>query len=98
MHSDYVAVQLSDNSSVYITNCSFQTDSEVHFTLLNHNSTLTLSDGVNMVSGCGLSNQGNGTTNALPGTYNFDVSSYVDTNAFTVTENTEAGTWTVAAR
>ena len=40
----------------------------------------------------------NSTVVCEAGTYNFDVSSYVDTNAFTVTENTEAGTWTVTAR
>ena len=40
----------------------------------------------------------NSTVVCEAGTYNFDVSSYVDTNAFTVTENTEAGTWTVTAK
>ena len=35
----------------------------------------------------------------LPGTYNFDITNYsVDTDLYTVTENTEAGTWTVAAK
>ena len=96
VHSDYIAVDSSFNSSVYVTNCSFQTDSEQHFTLLIHNSTLTLSGSVNMVSGAGLSNQGSGTTKALAGTYNFDVSSYVDTDIYNVTND---GTiWTVTAK
>ena len=33
----------------------------------------------------------------LPGTYNFDPTSYVDTNAYTVTDNGN-GTWTVTAK
>ena len=40
----------------------------------------------------------NGDMTCLAGTYNFDISSYVDTNAFTVTENTGTGTWTVTAK
>ena len=63
---------------------------------MNHNSTLTLSGSVNMLSGAGLSNQENGTTKALPGTYNFDVSSYVDTDIYNVTDD---GTiWTVTEK
>ena len=39
------------------------------------------------------------TITVLPGTYNFDITNYsVDTDLYTVTENTEAGTWTVAAK
>ena len=96
VHSYIVAVDSSNNSSVYVTNCSFQIDSEEHFTLLNHNSTLTLSGVVKMLSGGGLSNQGNGTTKALPGTYNFNVSSYVDTDIYNVTDD---GTiWTVTKK
>ena len=33
----------------------------------------------------------------LPGTYNFDPTSYVDAGAYTVTDNGD-GTWTVAAK
>ena len=33
----------------------------------------------------------------LPGTYNIDPTSYVDTDAYTVTDNGD-GTWTVAAK
>lgn len=97
VHSYSVAVGLNDNSSVYVTNCSFQTDFEENYTLLNHSSTLTLSGVVKMLSGGGLSNQGVGeTTNALPGTYNFDVSSYVDTDIYNVTDD---GTiWTVTEK
>ena len=39
-----------------------------------------------------------GDMTCLAGTYNFDVSSYVDTNVFAVTENTKAGTWTVTPK
>lgn len=97
VHSDFAAVDLNNNSSAYVTNCSFQIDSEVHFTLMNHSSTLTLSGSVSMLSGGGLSNQGVGeTTKALAGTYNFDVSSYVDTDIYNVTND---GTiWTVTAK
>lgn len=97
VHSYYVAMFLNDNSSVYVTNCSFQTDFEENYTLLNHSSTLTLSGSVNILSGGGLSNQGVGeTTKALAGTYNFDVSSYVDTNIYNVTDD---GTiWTVTKK
>ena len=39
------------------------------------------------------------TITVLPGTYNFDITNYsVDTDLYTVTVNTEAGTWTVAAK
>ena len=64
---------------------------------MNHSSTLTLSGSVSMLSGAGLSNQGVGeTTKALAGTYNFDVSSYVDTDIYNVTDD---GTiWTVTAK
>ena len=97
VHSYSVAMFSNDNSSVYVTNCSFQTDFEGNYTLLNHSSTLTLSGSVNILSGGGLSNQGVGeTTKALPGTYNFDVSSYVDTDIYNVTDD---GTiWTVTAK
>ena len=97
VHSYSVAMFSNDNSSVYVTNCSFQTDFEENYTLLNHSSTLTLSGSVNILSGGGLSNQGVGeTTKALPGTYNFDVSSYVDTDIYNVTDD---GTiWTVTAK
>ena len=97
VHSYSVAMFSNDNSSVYVTNCSFQTDFESNYTLLNHSSTLTLSGSVNILSGGGLSNQGVGeTTKALPGTYNFDVSSYVDTDLYNVTND---GTiWTVTAK
>ena len=38
-----------------------------------------------------------GKVTVLPGTYNFDPTSYVDTNTYTVTDNGD-GTWTVAAK
>ena len=38
-----------------------------------------------------------GNVTVLPGTYNFDPTSYVDTNTYTVTDNGD-GTWTVAEK
>ena len=38
-----------------------------------------------------------GNVTVLPGTYNIDITSYVDADAFTVTDNGD-GTWTVAAK
>ena len=38
-----------------------------------------------------------GKVTVLPGTYNIDITSYVDADAFTVTDNGD-GTWTVAAK
>lgn len=46
--------------------------------------------------GAGLSDQLGATTTALPGTYNFDISGYVDTNLYDVTN--DGATWTVAAK
>ena len=38
-----------------------------------------------------------GKVTVLPGTYNFDPTSYVDTNTYTVTNNGD-GKWTVAEK
>ena len=38
-----------------------------------------------------------GNVTVLPGTYNFDPTSYVDADTYTVTDNGD-GTWTVAEK
>ena len=58
--------------------------------------TLTLSGTVNTEGGIRNINAASVVT-VLPGTYNFDPTSYVDTNAYTVTDNGN-GTWTVTAK
>ena len=45
----------------------------------------------------GTSSGATATTVCLPGTYNFDPTAYVDQALYSVTANTEAGTWTVTA-
>ena len=58
--------------------------------------TLTLSGTVRMDGG--VYNQYNASVvTVLPGTYNFDPTSYVDADTYTVTDNGD-GTWTVAAK
>ena len=56
---------------------------------------LILSGKVELISG-GINR--NGKIDVLPGTYNFDVSDYVDINRYSVTKNEETGIWTVAEK
>ena len=58
--------------------------------------TLTLSGTVNMTGGI-YNRYAASVVTVLPGTYNFDPTSYVDAGAYTVTDNGD-GTWTVAAK
>ena len=58
--------------------------------------TLTLSGTVNMAGGI-YNYYAASVVTVLPGTYNFDPTSYVDADAYTVTDNGN-GTWTVAAK
>ena len=58
--------------------------------------TLTLSGTVNM-EGSIYNAYAASVVTVLPGTYNIDPTSYVDTDAYTVTDNVD-GTWTVAAK
>ena len=58
--------------------------------------TLTLSGTVNM-EGSIYNAYAASVVTVLPGTYNIDPTSYVDTDAYTVTDNGD-GTWTVAAK
>ena len=58
--------------------------------------TLTLSGTVNTEGGI-YNRYASSVVTVLPGTYNIDPTSYVDTDAYTVTDNGD-GTWTVAAK
>ena len=58
--------------------------------------TLTLSGTVNMAGGI-CNRYAASVVTVLPGTYNFDPTSYVDADAYSVTDNGN-GTWTVAAK
>ena len=58
--------------------------------------TLTLSGTVNMTGGICNTYTASVVT-VLPGTYNIDITSYVDTNTYNVTTN-DNGTWTVAEK
>lgn len=90
-----MSLGLYSSSPAYITDSEFHTTvSSTAFTVLN-GGTLTLSGVVKTVGGAGFSNQGD-TVTALPGTYNFDVSSYVDTTLYDVTN--DGTTWTVTAK
>lgn len=90
-----MSLGLYSRSPAYITDSEFHTTVKTTaFTILN-GGTLTLSGAVKTVGGAGFSNQGD-TVTALPGTYNFDVSSYVDKTLCDVTND---GTiWTVTAK
>ena len=90
-----MSLGLYSRSSAYITDSEFHTTvSSTAFTVLN-GGTLTLSGVVKTVGGAGFSNQG-GTVTALPGNYNFDVSSYVDTTLYDVIN--DGATWVVTAK
>ena len=90
-----MSLGLYSRSSAYITDSEFHTTTKTtEFTILNCG-TLTLSGVVKTVGGAGFSNQG-GTVTALPGNYNFDVSSYVDTTLYDVIN--DGATWVVTAK
>ena len=81
--------------TVRITDCEIQISNSRHYSFINQ-SDLTLSGKVNINGGAGFSNQMKGTAKALPGTYNFDVSGYVDTSLYDVIN--DGTTWTVTAK
>lgn len=79
-----------------VINCSYDESSYLQV-LLVRSGTLTLSGMVEINNAnTPLDKWEAGTVTVLSGTYNFDVSSYVDTNQFSVTES--SGTWTVTAK
>ena len=82
-------LKIGENTTAYVTDCKIQATNYSY--VLVTSGDLTLSGSVNL-KGSGFNKEG-GTVNALPGTYNFDVSEYVDINRYSVTNN--AGIWTV---
>ena len=87
-------VALDVRGTAYIADCEIE-NADTGYISFIASSNLTLSGNVTVGS---FAPPLKGTLTVLPGTYNFDVTEYVDTNLYTVTENTEAGTWTVAAK
>ena len=74
-----------------LENCKVDSPGKV----INVRNKLILSGKVELVRGGIVKNGG---INVLPGTYNFDVTEYVDTNLYTVTKNEETDIWTVAEK
>lgn len=98
--NSYSSALFSEGGTANAENCNFKTQIADHYNITNYiRCALTLSGTVNFWGGAGLSNQLDATTTVLPGIYNFDVSSYVDTNLYTVTTNEDVpGFWTVTAK
>ena len=93
--SPAASLSVYPDSTAYIAGGEFHTNNGPTWFTINNMGTLTLSGDVKTVGGSGFYNQGD-TVTALPGTYNFDVSSYVDTTLYNVTND---GTiWTVTAK
>ena len=80
--------------TAYIADCEIENTNTLYFSLSSKED-LTLSGNVTVGS---FAPPLKGTLTVLPGIYNFDVTEYVDTNLYTVTADSEAGTWTVAAK
>ena len=79
-----------------VTNCELTgTNSRTFLIHIGSAGVLALSGNVKLSNTNGFSDVG-GTIKALAGTYNFDVSSYVDTNLYTVTN--DGTTWIVTAK
>lgn len=93
----YSSGLFSENGTAMIKDCNIKTILIGHYNVTNYNgSALTISGNIIFEDGAGLSNQLEANTTALPGTYNFDVSSYVDTALYDVTN--DGTTWTVTAK
>lgn len=98
--NSYSSALFSEGGTVNAENCNFKAQMADHYNITNYiRCALTLSGTVNLWGGAGLSNQLDATTTVLPGIYNFVVSSYVDTNLYTVTTDEDVpGFWTVTAK
>lgn len=87
----------SEYGTAKLKDCNIKTIMIGHYNITNYNSSaLTISGNIKFNGGAGLSNQLEANTTALPGTYNFDVSGYVDTALYDVTS--DGTTWTVTAK
>ena len=80
--------------TAYIADCEIENTNTLYFSLSSKED-LTLSGNVTVGS---FAPPLEGTLTVLPGIYNFDVTEYVDTDLYTVTADSEAGTLTVAAK
>lgn len=93
----YSSGLFSENGTAKLKDCNIKTILVGHYNITNYTGCkLTISGNMTISGGAGLSDQLGATTTALPGTYNFDVSGYVDTNLYDVTN--DGATWTVAAK
>ena len=93
----YSSGLFSEYGTAKLKDCNIKTILVGHFNITNYNGcALTISGNIKFNGGAGLSNQLGANTTALPGEYNFDVSSYVDTTLYDVTND---GTiWTVTEK
>lgn len=93
----YSSGLFSDGGTATLQDCHIKTILAGHFNITNYQrSTLTISGNLTFEDGAGLSNQLEAATTALAGTYNFDVSKYVDATLYNVTN--DGTTWTVTAK
>lgn len=87
----------SESGTAKLTDCNIKTILQSHYNITNYTGcALTISGNIKFRGGAGLSNQLEANTTALPGTYNFDISSHVDTTLYEVTN--DGTTWTVTAK
>ena len=93
----YSSGLFSEYGTAKLKDCNFKTFIDSHYNITNYNRcALTIPGNIKFNGGAGLSNQLEANTTAFPGTYNFDVSSYVDTDLYDVTS--DGTTWTVTAK
>lgn len=65
---------------------------------IDNKGTMTVSNSTLSISGTSDNNFGTGILTLTTGTYSFDPTDYVDAENYTVTKNTDKGTWTVTAK
>ena len=82
-------------TSATVMDSTLSGKSSANFSICSEAGTVTL--GGNMTMDAGLRTYNSAVYTILPGTYNVDISSYVDTDNYTVTDNGD-GTWTVAVK
>ena len=92
IRSDSAALYIGSTDAVTtVKNSTLSRDNSVEYVVFCDGGTISLEGTVN------LSGIIYGNVTVLPGTYNFDPTSYVDADTYTVTDNGD-GTWTVAAK
>ena len=86
-------LKIGDNTTAYVTDCEIKATNDPYSLVTGGD--LTLSGSVKLKSySSGLNKEG-GTVNALPGTYNFDVSDFIDMKLYSATKDEATGIWTV---